>query len=243
MVDDRQLQTQWYRVCSRLRTEIGESAFENWVTPIKVFGFDGSEVNLTVPSRFMRDWVLANYLDRLKELWNGENSSVQSIALSIQPSSTLTAENRETVVGDMEGLDASQEATKVKPVNDWHSNGRIAAPLDPKFTFDQFVVGKPNEFAYAAARRVAEALSVPFNPLFLYGGVGLGKTHLMNAIAWEIVERDPSRTIMYLSAEKFMYRFVRALREQSTVDFRVQFRSVDVLMIDDAPFIEGRDAP
>ena len=242
MVDDHQLQTQWYRVCSCLRAEIGDSAFENWVTPIKVFGFDGSEVNLTVPSRFMRDWVLANYLDRLKELWNGENSSVQSIALSIQPSSTLTAENRESVVDEMVGLNTSQETTNIKPVNDWHSNGRIAAPLDPKFTFDQFVVGKPNEFAYAAARRVAEALSVPFNPLFLYGGVGLGKTHLMNAIAWEIVERDPSRTIMYLSAEKFMYRFVRALREQNTVDFKDQFRSVDVLMIDDVQFIGGREA-
>ena len=242
MVDDHQLQTQWYRVCSCLRAEIGDSAFENWVTPIKVFGFDGSEVNLTVPSRFMRDWVLANYLDRLKELWNGENSSVQSIALSIQPSSTSTAENGERVVGEMVGLAPSQGTENVKPVNDWHSNGRIAAPLDPKFTFDQFVVGKPNEFAYAAARRVAEALSVQFNPLFLYGGVGLGKTHLMNAIAWEIVEREPSRTIMYLSAEKFMYRFVRALREQNTVDFKDQFRSVDVLMIDDVQFIGGREA-
>ena len=84
----------------------------------------------------------------------------------------------------MAGLAPAQGTANVKPVNDWHSNGRIAAPLDPKFTFDQFVVGKPNEFAYAAARRVAEALSVPFNPLFLYGGVWLGKTHLMNAIAW-----------------------------------------------------------
>ena len=242
MVDDRQLQTEWYRVCSRLRAEIGDSAFENWVTPIKVFGIDGSEVNLAVPSRFMRDWVLANYLDRLRELWNGENSSVQSIALSIQPSSTLTAKNGERVVDEMVGLTPSQGTENVKPVNDWHSNGRIAAPLDPKFTFDQFVVGKPNEFAYAAARRVAEALSVQFNPLFLYGGVGLGKTHLMNAIAWEIVERDPSRTIMYLSAEKFMYRFVRALREQNTVDFKDQFRSVDVLMIDDVQFIGGREA-
>ncbi|HAI16244.1 MAG TPA: chromosomal replication initiator protein DnaA, partial [Gammaproteobacteria bacterium] len=153
-----------------------------------------------------------------------------------------TTQNQERVVDEMVGLDTSQETTNIKPVNDWHSNGRIAAPLDPKFTFDQFVVGKPNEFAYAAARRVAEALSVPFNPLFLYGGVGLGKTHLMNAIAWEIVERDPSRTIMYLSAEKFMYRFVRALREQNTVDFKDQFRSVDVLMIDDVQFIGGREA-
>lgn len=242
MVDARQLQTQWYRVCSRLRAEIGNSAFENWVTPIKVDGFGGSEVNLTVPSRFMRDWVLANYLDRLKELWNDENSSVQSIALSIQPSSTPAAENGERVVDETVRLAPSQGEKNVKLVNDWHSNGRIDAPLDSKFTFDQFVVGKPNEFAYAAARRVAEALSVQFNPLFLYGGVGLGKTHLMNAIAWEIVERDPSRTIMYLSAEKFMYRFVRALREQNTVDFKDQFRSVDVLMIDDVQFIGGRDA-
>ena len=242
MVDARQLQTQWYRVCSRLRAEIGNSAFENWVTPIKVDGFGGSEVNLTVPSRFMRDWVLANYLDRLKELWNDENSSVQSIALLIQSSSTPTAENRERVVDETVGLAPFQGTANVKPVNDWHSKGRIAAPLDSKFTFDQFVVGKPNEFAYAAARRVAEALSVQFNPLFLYGGVGLGKTHLMNAIAWEIVGRDPSRTIMYLSAEKFMYRFVRALREQNTVDFKDQFRSVDVLMIDDVQFIGGRDA-
>jgi chromosomal replication initiator protein len=108
--------------------------------------------------------------------------------------------------------------------------------------FERFVVGKPNEFAYAAARRVAEASAVPFNPLFLYGGVGLGKTHLMHAIAWSIRERDPRRTVIYLSAEKFMYRFIRALREHNTVDFKEQFRSVDVLMIDDVQFIGGKDS-
>ena len=83
-MDDRQLETQWYRVCSRLKTEIGDSAFENWIKPLKFSKFHGSEVDLTVPSRFMRDWILANYLDRLKELWNGENSNVQSVTLSIQ---------------------------------------------------------------------------------------------------------------------------------------------------------------
>ena len=240
-MEDRLLQTQWYRVCSRLKSEIGESAFENWVKPLTVFKFDGSEVSLAVPSRFMRDWILANYLERLKELWNGENNNVQSIALTIQPSSVKSGQAENALEHEMTPTEAPQE-TGTKTLNEWHSNRQIAAPLDPKFTFDQFVVGKPNEFAYAAARRVAEALSVPFNPLFLYGGVGLGKTHLMNAIAWEILERDPSRTIMYLSAEKFMYRFVRALREQNTVDFKEQFRSVDVLMIDDVQFIGGRDA-
>ncbi|MBY0430440.1 MAG: chromosomal replication initiator protein DnaA, partial [Rhodospirillales bacterium] len=118
----------------------------------------------------------------------------------------------------------------------------ISAPLDPRYTFRNFVVGKPNEFAYAAARRVAEANLVTFNPLFLYGGVGLGKTHLMHAIAWDIRERNPKRTVIYLSAEKFMYRFVRALRYHDTMAFKEQFRSVDVLMIDDVQFIGGKDS-
>src|SRR5690606_20199757 len=109
----------------------------------------------------------------------------------------------------------------------------VGAPLDPRFTFDAFVVGKSNELAHAAARRVAEATDVSFNPLFLYGGVGLGKTHLMHAIAWEIRTRQPERKVLYLSAEKFMYQFVRALRFKDTMAFKQQFRSVDVLMIDD----------
>ena len=118
----------------------------------------------------------------------------------------------------------------------------ISAPLDPRFTFDNFVVGKPNELAYAAARRVAEAPTPPFNPLFLYGGVGLGKTHLMHSIGLHIKKQAPERSIIYLSAEKFMYQFVRALRTKDTMAFKEQFRSVDVLMIDDVQFIGGREA-
>ena len=120
--------------------------------------------------------------------------------------------------------------------------GDISAPLDPRFTFDNFVVGKPNELAYAAARRVGDANVVPFNPLFLYGGVGLGKTHLMHAIAWHIHNRQPHKKIIYLSAEKFMYQFVRAVRTKNTMAFKEQFRSVDALMIDDVQFIGGREA-
>jgi chromosomal replication initiator protein len=111
--------------------------------------------------------------------------------------------------------------------------------LDPRLNFENFVVGKPNEFAHAAARRVADSESVPFNPLFLYGGVGLGKTHLMHAIAWQIRNRKTKRKVLYLSAEQFMYRFIRALRFKDTMAFKEQFRSVDVLMIDDIQFICG----
>ena len=111
-----------------------------------------------------------------------------------------------------------------------------------RFTFENFVVGKPNELAHAAARKVAESETVTFNPLFLYGGVGLGKTHLMHAIAWQIKKCHPKRKVIYLSAEKFMYQFVRALRFKDTVAFKDQFRSVDVLMIDDVQFISGKDS-
>jgi chromosomal replication initiator protein len=114
--------------------------------------------------------------------------------------------------------------------------------LNPQFTFENFVVGKPNELAQAAARRVAEGRDVTFNPLFLYGGVGLGKTHLMHAIAWELQANFPEADILYLSAEQFMYRFVRALREQDTIGFKQMFRSVDVLMVDDVQFIAGKSS-
>ena len=114
------------------------------------------------------------------------------------------------------------------------------AKLNPLFTFANFVVGKPNELAHAAARRVAETLDVTFNPLFLYGGVGLGKTHLMHAIAWDLQARYPEARILYLSAEQFMNRFVRALREQDTFSFKETFRSVDILMVDDVQFIAGK---
>ena len=116
------------------------------------------------------------------------------------------------------------------------------AALDTRFTFDNFVVGKPNELAHAAARRVAEGGEVSFNPLFLHGGVGLGKTHLMHAIAWEIKKRDPNARILYLSAEQFMYRFVQALRFKDTISFKEMFRSVDVLMVDDVQFIAGKSS-
>jgi chromosomal replication initiator protein len=238
--DEQQLQTQWYRVSSRLKAEIGETAYENWVRPIALGDMDGSEVKLAVPSRFMRDWVVANYLDRLRELWSGENPSVHSVGIVIQPTQKSADANKPRATARRS--DAVAVETRTDKSSVLTSAADISAPLDSRFTFEQFVVGKPNEFAYAAARRVAESPSVPFNPLFLYGGVGLGKTHLMNAIAWEIQRRDPKRTVMYLSAEKFMYRFVRALREQNTVNFKDQFRSVDVLMIDDVQFIGGRDA-
>jgi chromosomal replication initiator protein len=223
------LKAEWETVSSHLRTEIGEASYQSWLRPMSVRGLDAGVVTIAVPTRFMRDWAAAHYQERLAELWRAENADVKAV---------------EVVVRTQPGPEVSEPAPRREPGRLRRDNGRddLSAPLDGRFTFEQFVVGKPNEFAYAAARRVAEADSVPFNPLFLYGGVGLGKTHLMHAIAWHISQSQPERTVIYMSAEKFMYRFISALRERNTVDFKAQFRSVDVLMIDDVQFIAGKDS-
>jgi len=243
-VSEGLLSEQWGRVSSTLRSEIGEAAYKSWLKPMRPREMRDGVVRISVPTRFMRDWVAAHYADRLESLWQGEDDTVRTVDIFVM------AERTGAVAAPKAGAKPSETAraaTAAKGRKGGRSRGEgydtdIGAPLDPRFTFDQFVVGKPNEFAYAAARRVAEAASAPFNPLFLYSGVGLGKTHLMHAIAWQIRESDPGRSVIYLSAEKFMYRFIRALRDQNTVDFKKQFRSVDVLMIDDVQFISGKES-
>jgi chromosomal replication initiator protein len=226
---------QWARVRGRLRAEYGEAAYKSWLKPLTFKTLDGSQVRLSAPTRFMRDWVVTHYVDRIRSLWQGENPDVRSIEILVETA-------RETV--DQAKLKAKHNTVAALEPAEPELDPRqsVSAPLDPRYTFENFVVGKPNELAHAAARRVADSSTVPFNPLFLYSGVGLGKTHLMHAIAWHIRKRDPSRRVIYLSAEKFMYQFIRALRYKDTVAFKDQFRSVDVLMIDDVQFISGKDS-
>jgi chromosomal replication initiator protein len=234
--DDQEavLNAQWERVCGLLRAEIGEAAFQSWLKPMTFCGVVNGEVRISIPTRFMRDWIVAHYTDRLNDLWASENPNVQNVDIFIQS-------EQEPISSELisRPLGAYKETAKS---NNGKRNTDMSAPLDNRFDFDHFVVGKPNEFAYAAARRIAEAKTAQFNPLFLYGGVGLGKTHLMHAIAWYIQKSTPERTVIYLSAEKFMYRFIRALRSKNTVDFKEEFRSVDVLMIDDVQFISGKES-
>ncbi|WP_022728429.1 chromosomal replication initiator protein DnaA [Fodinicurvata sediminis] len=259
---------QWARVRGRLRSDVGEAAFKSWLKPLTLVSLKDGVVRMSVPSRFMRDWVNSNYADRLRGLWMEEFAQVRHVEIVVQPPARPEAPEKaprpaseseetssgangagsdsavaESAAGSANAGAQSSETTLHSSTDDEAERCRdISAPLDPRFTFDNFVVGKPNELAYAAAQRVAEADGVPFNPLFLYGGVGLGKTHLMHAIAWHIRTRAPSKRVIYLSAEKFMYQFVRALRTKDTMAFKEQFRSVDVLMIDDVQFIGGREA-
>jgi chromosomal replication initiator protein len=237
-IGEGRLHSQWEAVCGRLRSEIGEAAYQSWLKPITVREMADGQVRLSVPTRFMQDWIVTHYADRLCTLWQGENPGIHSVDVVVLSDRPVRPADRPATTAPALAVPV---ARRMGPVAE-EAVVDIGAPLDPRFTFERFVVGKPNEFAYAAAQRVADATQVSFNPLFLYGGVGLGKTHLMHAIAWRIRQSDPTRNVIYLSAEKFMYRFIRALREQNTVDFKEQFRSVDVLMIDDVQFIAGKDS-
>jgi chromosomal replication initiator protein len=215
----------------------------------------GGEGVVAVPTRFLRNWVATHYADRLLAAWRSENQAVRRVSFIVDPhhGRNERAPGQAKEPADMRASTSllsrkaeTYEASDIVP-EAADDKGHVSAPLDPRLTFDNFVVGKPNELAHAAARRVAEACagpghSVPFNPLFLYGGVGLGKTHLMHAIAWHVRNHAPARKVIYLSAEKFMYQFIRALRFRSTMDFKDQFRSVDLLMIDDVQFISGKDS-
>ena len=239
---DSQLSAAWARVRGHLRTEIGDVAYRSWLKPLTLTGLTDGEVRLAAPTRFMRDWILSHYHDRLTRLWAGEIDTVREVTVTVEQARSAT---RLATTGRTDAAAPSLKPGEPRigePGNGHEIALDLSAPLDPRFTFENFVTGKPNELAYAAARRVAEAKTVPFNPLFLYGGVGLGKTHLMHAIAWSIRKTHPERRIIYLSAEKFMYQFIRALRFKNTMAFKEQFRSVDVLMIDDVQFISGKDS-
>ena len=238
-MNDDAVRAQWNRVRGRLRDEFGEAAFKSWLNPLTLADVHNGQVRICVPTRFLRDWVVTHYGDRIRALWSKENGTINGVDIVVLPT---TGPRPGVTANEPVANKSPAPAALVAPCEPAAASEEIGAPLDPRYRFDNFVVGKPNEFAYAAARRVAESDTVSFNPLFLYGGVGLGKTHLMHAVAWHIRERNPRRSVIYLSAEKFMYRFVRALRFQDTMAFKEQFRSVDVLMIDDVQFIGGKDS-
>lgn len=215
----------WTKLKISLKKSVGENSFNNWLSPINFSHVEEDMAVLTVPTNFLGNYVSQNFGELITAQISSKNNKISRIRFEVDTSSN--------------SLGVSQPSA-VTHTNISKDNELTGAQLDNRFTFDAFVVGKPNELAHAAARRVAEGGIVSFNPLFLYGGVGLGKTHLMHAIAWELQNRRPDLNVLYLSAEQFMYRFVQALRERKMMDFKQLFRSVDVLMVDDVQFIAGK---
>jgi len=231
------IDTQWNSVLDRLRADFDENTYKSWFKPLALINVKEGRAIMAAPTRFMRNWLMSNFADRITSAWQKVNSDIQDIDIIVLSGFKGAEQERGGEdTGPTEQKYTSKEQIRII------SDNEFGAPLDPRFTFESFVVGKSNELAYAAARRVAENKDVNFNPLFLHGGVGLGKTHLMHAIAWANRKRFPDRKVVYLSAEQFMYQFISSIRYKDTMSFKKKFRNVDLLMIDDLQFIANKNS-
>ncbi len=241
-------ENQWGRVRQRLEGELGEATFNSWFANLDMVAMESGRVALAVPTRFLRDWLQTHYLGQIEKAWIAEEPTIRRVDILVSTAPNGAAHKNAIPQRPSQPLHSANGAGGGLANPSIQSNATqeqeraMSSPLDRRYTFDNFVVGKSNELAHAAARRVAEADAVPFNPLFLYGSVGLGKTHLMHAIALEILRREPSRKVLYLSADQFMYQFIRAVRYKDTMAFKQKFRTVDVLLIDDVQFISGKES-
>lgn len=229
----------WGTIQQDLLKTVGQNNFKTWIEPVNFSELKDGVATFHVPTNFIGNYVSQNYGDLILHQLNQNGADVQRMQFKV---AAKTAAQRNAAPKAFVQKASAAAAPAVNSASESNEIGITGAPLDARFTFDNFVVGKPNELANAAARRVGEGGPVTFNPLFLYGGVGLGKTHLMHAIAWELQAQRPDLNVLYLSAEQFMYRFVQALRDRKMMDFKELFRSVDVLMVDDVQFIAGKDS-
>ncbi|MFV0244262.1 MAG: chromosomal replication initiator protein DnaA [Qingshengfaniella sp.] len=246
----------WGQVQDALMATVGEHNYKTWIQPLEFANCKNGVAHFNVPTNFIGNWVNRNYADHILRHLLSAGADVRRIEFDVclrdkaqpdtsapvQATALQTAVVQTAVVQTAPAQGLQSPAVQSAQPEPAESTDMPGGQLDPRFTFDRFVVGPPNQLAHAAARRVAEGGPVNFNPLFLYGGVGLGKTHLMHAIAWQIQARDPSLKVVYLSAEQFMYRFIQALRDRYMMAFKQLFRSVDVLMVDDVQFIAGKES-
>jgi chromosomal replication initiator protein len=242
-------QERWQRVKNRLRSELGEDVFTSWFARMELDAVEKGAVRLSVPTRFLRNWIQSHYSEKVLSNWQAEDSSITRLELSVRSATmrpvAIKPRAAETAVPAREPHEALLNGA------DARANGGVpfmsvhealgGSPLDPRLSFDSFIVGRSNTLAHAAARQVAASRrgdQLMFNPLYIHAGVGLGKTHLLQAITW--TGNGSDRKVLYLTAERFMYGFVSALRSQTTLAFKEAVRAIDVLIIDDLQFLQGR---
>jgi chromosomal replication initiator protein len=223
----------WESIRANLRRDCGARTFDGWLRPIALGGFDADAgiLRLQLPSQFMADWVQTHFAERLALAWRAKLPDVKQIRIGVGPAAPRTA-----AVVEIPGPAAEhEESAKAAP-------GLYSVALEPRYRFENFVVGKANEVAFSASQTLATADKVAFNPLFIHGGTGRGKTHLLHAIGHEFHRQRPRARIIYMSAEKFTVEFLAALRANETFKFKQQLRSADLLMIDDVQFIAGKES-
>lgn len=238
----------WGRTCTQLEKAIGANNYNHWIKPLRLNAVQDGVAEFSAPTRFLSDWVNRHFAPQILAELSRDGQVVDRLRFDVPAANAPHAPQPAAAPAtDISGADMQYTAPVSRRPGVILGGGEdaapdVSAPLDVRFTFENFVVGKPNELAHAAARRVAEGGPVSFNPLFLYGGVGLGKTHLMHAIAHEYLQNRAQAKVVYLSAEQFMYRFIQALRDRNIMDFKEMFRAVDMLMVDDIQFIAGKDS-
>jgi chromosomal replication initiator protein len=238
-------QERWLRVKERLRAEVGEDIFLSWFARMELERAEQGTAHLSVPTRFLKSWIQSHYADRVLACWRAEDAEIQKIDVSVRSAvirTSLPKAKPAEAIDPPRGvrLDFGERAA-FGPVSTGH-DALGGSPLDLRLTFDSFVVGRSNTLAHAAAQQVAVARRgdpVMFNPLYIHAGVGLGKTHLLQAITWA-GNHGTERKVLYLTAEKFMYGFVSALRTQTALAFKEALRGIDVLVIDDLQFLQGK---
>ena len=237
-------QERWNRVKERLRFELGEDVFSNWFIRMEFESIDKDSVRLSVPTRFLRKWVQSHYADRVLAQWQVEESAIARLELSVRSPMIVPAPKPKAVEPPAltrEPRELVQNGEGVRlPFASMHDM-LSGSPLDSRLTFESFIVGRSNTLAHAAAKQIATSArgeQLMFNPLYIHSGVGLGKTHLLHAIAW--AGNNGDRKVLYLTAERFMFGFVSALKSQTTLAFKEALRANDVLVIDDLQFLQGR---
>jgi chromosomal replication initiator protein len=240
-------QDRWSRVKGRLRSSVGEDVYSSWFARMDLESVQRESVHLSVPTRFLKSWIQAHYAERVLTCWQAEMPEVHRVDLTVRSAMRCAAPTKEALAPveqprRLDGRAAPElRATAIAPVSASHE-ALGGSPLDPRLTFGSFVVGRSNTLAHAAARQVAEGRrgdSVMFNPLYIHAGVGLGKTHLLQAVTWA-GNSGIERKVLYLTAEKFMYGFVAALKTQNALAFKEALRGIDVLVIDDLQFLQGK---
>ena len=239
-----------------LRARLGDEIFNSWFNSLEIDGFENGVVKASVPVKFLRNWIQSHYLDALLACCQAEFAGAERVDVSLrQPAGPVSSRsnadalardagqgmNHQTSVSS--GQRASVARTTLPALGRTQVGGFEGSPLDPSYTFESFVVGTSNRMAHAGATQVAETVLNEvrsFNPLYLHASVGMGKTHLLHAIAWEVKQRAPHAQVLYLTAERFRYQFVEALRSSDPLAFKEKFRSIDILLIDDLEFLHGQ---
>jgi chromosomal replication initiator protein len=219
----------WDEILARIETKVNRHSFYTWFRPTTFMAEDRTSVTVRVPNALFKDWLTKHYLGVITEATNEltrPNLVVNFVADSQSDTAVIPLSADETVVFET----GPPPTTQPGP-----------AGLNPRYTFDSFIVGSSNQFAHAACRAVAEAPSRSYNPLFIYGGVGLGKTHLMHAVGQYVLQHDRNLKLTYISSERFMNEMINAVRYDRVLDFRERYRSVDVLLVDDIQFLAGKE--